>query len=266
MSTSSFIDVFNNVEETIQKKRIKKAGIYTKVNFTKAEYVVQEEDTEKKKKGYSCLVITFEVPDGDDVAEFEHRIFAPPTREEDVKFVSKKYEKGVAVRDLTPAEQIGKFHNDILIELLQLVQATGLAFEQAKEKLRPAIPETADYKIAFKHIAEGFVKLFADGSKSLMDIKIVVTNSEKNKTSSLGISRATLTNLSFANHVEGRPTRLQFSDYEVKNCMQFKYTGKQNPPTSNDGLVDNNLNASLDMNDGMGAPAPTGPEYNEDLF
>lgn len=265
MSTQSFIDVFNDVNETIQKKRIKKAGIYTKTTFTNAEFVEQEEDTKNNKKAYSCLLITFSIPDGDDVAEFEHRIFAPPAREQDVKFVGKFYDKGVPVRDLTPTEMISKMHQDLMIELIQLVQATGMTFEQAKDKLKPLIPQTTDFTGVFKAIGTAFAKMYANGDKALMDIKIVWSNSKKNQTSQLGISRATMSNLSYANHVPGKPTRLQISDYEAKECMVAKYTGKQNPPAGTDTLVTQpGFGADLNQTDmGVGQAPDT---YNEDLF
>jgi hypothetical protein len=263
---SKFVNVFDGVEETIQKKRVKAAGVYRKCKLTSAELIEQDADEEKKKKAYKCLLLKFNIPiENDDVAEYEHRIFQPPTQEKDVKFCMKHYVKGIAVRDNTPLEQIYKDHEIVSIELIQLIQSFGNTFEQAKGLLTPFV-SNSEIETAFVDMSKGFCKLYADGHTNLIDIKFVVYNSDKNKTSQLQIASPTTRNLAYCNHLEGVKSKLEFSDYELKSSMVFKYTGKENPPSGTDPLLtDTSANLAIDEFDEF-KPNPNSTVSDDPLF
>lgn len=252
---SNFLEVFNTVEETVQKKSVKKAGLYLGCNLSKAEWVEKEADEKAKKKAYKCLLLSFNIPiENGEIAEFEHRIFQPSTNAADINYFAAKYEGGVEVRKLNADEQINKEHQDVSIELIQLLQALGHTFAQAKSILAGMITNV-ELPGVFKALASGIVAKYPNGDKTLIDIKIIVMNNDKHLSSQLQISKANLRNLAYCNHISGKETKLAFNDYEMKNYMTFKYTGQNNPPKTDDVLISNS-----------NAPAPPMPTDDDMHF
>ena len=124
---SDFLNVFKQLDDSVQKKRITEPGIYENVKFIGCEFTEQEADPEKKKNAYKCILLKFNIPDKDDPAnmiEYEERVFSPATVPEDVKFLAKKYQKGVEIGKNTPSEQIIKDHEAVAIFLCLIIQLT----------------------------------------------------------------------------------------------------------------------------------------------
>lgn len=234
---NSFLNVFQGIDDSVQKKRITKPGIYEKSTLIGCEFTEVEADLEKKKNAYKCILLKFAIPDPEDnsIAEFEERIFAPATTAADVKYLAKKFVKGVHTGENTPEEQIKKDHEDVAIHLMQLIKAFGKTYAAAQQELLPFV--NVPIENAFVSMGKGFVGLYANGRSELIDIKIVYRNSDKNKTSQLVISQPASNNISYSQHIPGQKTKLQFTDYEVKSCMKRKYTGQDAAPTSDASLM-----------------------------
>lgn len=255
---SDVSNIFGQVEETIQKKRIKKAGIYQKAKLASAEFV--EKGPEKDKKGYKAILLTFQIPDEGDIAEFEHRIFEPALKKEDRTYERDKWEKGVKIRKMTFEEQREDDLKRRFIEFVQLKQALGLSFEQAKKELMDSI-SGCDVDTVFSTMAKAVAKEYEKGHTAFIDIKILWQNSTTKRTSQLAISEATTTNLAYAAHHE--KSKLQFTDREVKDCLKPRYTGQNNPPLGSEPLSVETVGGQSYMpeeGDGMGysgSDAPT---------
>lgn len=260
---SDFLNVFKQLDDSVQKKRVTEPGIYENVKFTGCEFTEQEADPEKKKNAYKCIVLKFAIPDKDDntnVIEFEERVFAPATTPENVKFLAKKYVKGVEIGKNTPSEQIIKDHEARAIYLLQLIKAFGKTYAAAQEQLMPFV--NVPIEQAFVSMAKGFVGLYTNGMpNNPIDMKIVYQNSDKHKTSQLIISTPASNNVAFTQHIPGQKTKIVLSDYDVK-CLVKKYTGVAAAPSSDASLLEYSTSSDFSAPSGSMEEAPFSAEPN----
>ena len=214
---------FGDMKEPVNVRYIGEAGIYRDMKVKKLEFVPA--NAEKKLSAY--LLEVFENPKGE---VFENRYWAPPETEEEVKFVSKLYgEKGEELRDMTKAEQIRKSFETTAYHMIQLCMALGVKFDDAKSKI------TAHDN--FKGMCTAFEGLWKLHIGASIDMKLLWNNSDKKKTSFLGIPDAGYRNVVFLPYKADKPnSELALSPYEIDKKLTRKYKPTAKAPA--DGAVE----------------------------
>lgn len=238
---------FGDMKEPINVRYIGEAGIYRNMKITKLEFVAA--NAEKKLSSY--LMETFENEKGE---VFENRYWAPPETEDEVKFVSKLYgDKGEELRDLTKTEQIRKSFETTAYHMIQLAMALGVKFDDAKSKI------TAHD--TFKGMCGALDGLWKLNIGKTIDMKLLWNNSDKKKTSFLGIPDANYRSVVFLPYKADKPnSELNFSPYEVSNKLARKYKPTAKAPAG-DGVE-----TAAPGEGFVPVAAPEGAAAGEDLF
>ena len=212
---------FGEMKEPVNVKYINNAGIYRNVKITKAVYVPADEA--KKLSGYFHEV--FESAAGE---IYENRYWEIPEKAEDLKFVSKLYDKdGNEVRDLTKEEQMQKEYEKFAYHLIQLGMALKCKFDDVKSK----VTAQADFKAMCKAFNE---QIYAKNKENTIDFKVLWNNNDKKKTSFMGIPDAGYRNVVFLPYDASKTSsELSISAYEQKKMVR-KYFPSNTAP-SGDG-------------------------------
>jgi len=214
---------FGDMKEPVNVRYIGDAGIYRDMKVTKLEFVPA--NAEKKLSSY--LLETFENSKGE---IFENRYWAPPATEEEVKFVGKLYgDKGEELRDLTKTEQIRKQFETTAYHMIQLAMALGVKFDDAKPKI------TAHD--TFSGMCDAFIGIWKLNPGKTIDMKLLWNNSDKKKTSFLGIPDAGYRSVVFLPYKADKPnSELALSPYEADKKLVRKYKPTAKAPA--DGAVE----------------------------
>jgi hypothetical protein len=246
-------NLFTDMDEPVQVKRLREAGIHRKVRYDGVEYHPPETRTEGGKTTelsaratikFTVLKDVFDDKDktkvtGTDELVFEEMRFCPPTSEEEVKFTGDKYVNGKKVGKKSNKEQMIEDWEGFGMQLAQLGAALGVQFSVVKAKLAKYFK---DYSVdTFKGLIEGFEKEFPQDKykDKFIDIKAIWVNNTEKRTSFLRLSKATGKNLAFAPYRPGeKQSSLFLSDYELKNNMKAKYNGTAAPPSGSEEIVD----------------------------
>lgn len=233
---------FDDVPESKQYKSITKGGVHRKFHLEEVEYVERKEKTKKEKDGTETGTGEFVGPyvrfvfQNEETQEvFTTMMFEPATREEDVKFLSDFYDKGVKTRKKTPAEQIKHEFTQRFYFYEQLAKAWIVSPEKFDIFKRSLVDEPP---VLFKKMYKSFFEAFPlDKIKGkLIDLKVMYKNDDIKKTSFLQLCYPGANNLVFAPHIENRDTMLSVTQSEQKSLSR-KYSNTDRAPSSNDTEV-----------------------------
>lgn len=217
---------FGDMKEPVNVKYINNAGIYRNVSLTKAVYVPADEA--KKLSGY--FHETFESATGE---IYENRYWEIPEKAEDLKFVSKLYDKdGNEVRDLTKEEQMQKEYEKFAYHLIQLGMALKCKFDDVKSKV------TAQAN--FKEMCKAFTtQIWEKNKTNTIDFKVLWNNNDKKKTSFMGIPDAGYRSVVFLPYdANKQSSELTISPYEIKKeKLVRKYFPTSTAPSSDGAEV-----------------------------
>jgi hypothetical protein len=244
--------LFSDIDEPVQVKKVKKAGIYRKVRFEAFTFQPAEELPAKdgkepvKLSARATLKLTVlediknEKGDVTSTIETIHEeaIYCPSCTEADILYFEDKWEKGSKVGKKSATEQIKSNWEGFGMLLCQLGSALGDQFAIVKTKLEKYY---SAYSVdTFKNLVEGFNKEYSVErlKTTYIDFKVIWSNNDKKKTSFLKLARANATNFIFMAHNSNlKESSLALSDYELKNCMIPKWSGNYNAPASNEEVI-----------------------------
>lgn len=244
-------NLFDDIDEPVQVKRIKDAGIYRNVKLTEiklTEASTKEPSDADKAKGVQpkrispYMTLQFTTQGEGDAKVHEEMVFCPPTDPNNLAYVADKYVNGQKAGKKTSEEQMKDDWQAFGMFLCQI--ATACSQKQF------AIVKTNIGKHFTEMTEEGFLKLVKAFQAMLpadkvlpVDIKMVWNNSDKKKTSFLRLAKASASNWAIAPHKPDlKESTLQFSDYETKNQLKAKYTGFANPPKGSEEIIDGEEN------------------------
>jgi hypothetical protein len=245
-------NLFDHVDEPVQVRRLKQAGVHRRVRYNGLEFLPAETkkgengkaDTELSARATFKFLIQHEVKEKDKVVIFQELLFeemrfCPPTKEEDVKYLDDKYQNNVKVGKKTPKEQMQEDWERLGMFLCQLGAAFGVQFTAVKTRMAKYFKGYTE--ASFKSMIEGFNKEFPPEKLKekgkFIDIKCIWTNNKEKRTSFLRMARPSASNLAFAEYKEGQESQLFLNEYETKN-LKALYTGQDNPPASNEEVID----------------------------
>src|SRR3954468_2664726 len=137
-------NLFDHVDEPVQVRRLKQAGVHRKVRYAGVEFLPHETkkgengkaDTELSARANFKFNILHEVKDNGKDGKvlisqellFEEMRFCPPTSEAEVKYIDDKYQGGVKVGKKTAKEQMNDDWERFGMFLAQLGAAFGIQF------------------------------------------------------------------------------------------------------------------------------------------
>lgn len=271
---------FDDVPESKQSKTINEAGIHRNFLLETVEFQPRANKKEKKKNDKTGLMeevetskvigpwvkLVFKSADGE--STFSTTIFAPPVTPDEVKYVSDKYEGGVAIRKNTKDEQIRleftkKFY--LYEQLAKAVLISPDKFLIFKKGLK------AETDVLFKEMYDQFFKQFPLEriKKNAIDFKAVWNNNDNAKTSFLQLADASSNNVVFAPYHEQRESILSVTQWEQVK-LKRKYSNNDRAPQGSNTEISKSGNAwkptenadAFDDKSGAGssAAAETGDE------
>lgn len=259
---------FDELPESKQYKTIDEAGIHRNFNLTEVEYQPRVPKTKKEKVDgkdkeveipgeFKGPWIKFTFQNETDTTQFVCTMFSPPVKEEDVKFTSDFYDKGVAIRKKTAKEQI----NAEFVTKFYFYEQLAKAFTISPDKINSFKKSLdAEWEVMFKLMFDTFFKMFpVDKVKAKpIDLKTVWNNNQKAKTSFLQLGTPSASNMVFAPYIPERSTMLSMSAYEQK-LMKRQFTNNDRAPQSNDTEV-------VNAGEGFKPIQVEGVDENEALF
>jgi hypothetical protein len=230
---------FDDAPESKQFKSIDSAGIHRNFILDEAEFQPLAPKMEKKKvDGKDVEVDTgktigpwakFNFKCDNPTQQFVCTLFAPPAKEEDIKFYGDVYEKGIPIRKKTAAEQIKSEFTNKYYFYEQLAKAMLISPEKFK-----AYKDSVggDPQHLFKLMFDKFFALFPlDKLKGkAIDIKTIWNNNIKAKTSFLQLAYPSASNLVFAPYIPNRDTLLSFTQSEQKS-LRRQFNPNDKAPT-----------------------------------
>lgn len=231
-------------DEPKPERTIQEAGIYTGFTIAEIKYMpptpeVQAEPAAdgkpevKAKKAVGASLAFSLVSDAG--FKYDARKFLPPVSEANVKYVGKKYENNVPIRDLTPKEQLESDWGEFTMFLGQLGLAMGHPWASIRSVLMPLVGKGQE-------MCEAFIKAFClNKVQKKINFKLLWNNNDKNQTSFLQLPKAGSKSLVFEQHIPGQASMLAIAKWETEKGMdkctyKFKPTSKNGVEVSKDSL------------------------------
>jgi hypothetical protein len=224
---------FDELPESKEMLSIKTAGVHLKLVLDSFEFVdaketpASEDGKKPAKKTNAYVKFVFK----NETHQMVHFMFTPPTKEEEVKYVKDKYEKGIKIRKYTPTEMIKLEFDDRFYFYEQLARA----WNASKEKLDSLKKISGTTDTMFKVMFDKFFSVFPKEwhEKKYINLKTTFSNNAKTKRSFLALCKAEQSNMIFAPYINDNVPGLQLNDWEEQNSVRKFKPQDQAPGTDN---------------------------------
>lgn len=258
MSTQTGVN-FADMSAPVNEKSIKNPGIYRKMEVKSFKYVPSAPKKDDKNqpvmtngqpvisKAYTEVIVGNE-----DDGNFKHMYFEVSSNPADVTYFSKVYVDNIPVRDKTAEEQIASDLMNYAYFLVNLMQALGNTFDNARRVLVPAK--------TFKEMTEAVIKACPNERMmgKYIDVKIICKNNINKKSSFMQIADANSKNVVMCMWTDKPKSDIDYTKYELEkqSVVLFPYGSASanapkagiaaeldNTPLANNGYVNSALAA-----------------------